>query len=41
MLRRAQQTAIAVATGHECAGSYLRGKDSRLPGIGAWEVRMA
>jgi len=25
----------------ECAGNIFRGNDSWLPGIGAWETRMA
>jgi hypothetical protein len=41
MPKRARQIAIVMAAGHECAGSYLRGNDSRLPGTGAWEMRMA
>jgi hypothetical protein len=29
------------AKASECAGNLFRGNDSLLPGIGAWETRMA
>lgn len=41
MPKRVQQSAIAMAARHECVGNDVRSNDSRLPGTGAWDTRMA
>ncbi len=41
MHSRVAYIAMIAAKASECAGNSFRGNDSRLPGIGAWETRMA
>jgi len=41
MRHHAAYIANIAAKASECAGNLFRGNDSRLPGIGAWEMRMA
>jgi len=41
MRQLAAHIVIIAAKVSECAGNPFRGNDSRLPGIGAWETRMA
>ena len=41
MLFRAAFITMIAAKASECAGNLFRGNDSLLPGIGAWEMRMA